>query len=38
MTVPYPGSSRQVGFAASIAIMAIAGLVLCITCKRKDWR
>ncbi len=37
MNVPYPGFSRQVGFAASIAIMAIAGLVLYIIFKRKDW-
>jgi magnesium transporter len=37
MNVPYPGFSRQVGFAASIAIMAIAGFVLYIIFKRKDW-
>jgi magnesium transporter len=37
MNVPYPGFSRQVGFAASIAIMVIAGLVLYIVFKRKDW-
>src|SRR5712691_1666401 len=37
MNVPYPGFSRQVGFAASIAIMVIAGFVLYIIFKRKDW-
>ena len=37
MNVPYPGFSRQVGFAASIALMIIAGLVLYIIFKRKDW-
>ena len=37
MNVPYPGFSRQDGFAASIAIMVIAGLVLYIIFKRKDW-
>jgi magnesium transporter len=37
MNVPYPGFSRLVGFAASIAIMVIAGLVLYIVFKRKDW-
>jgi magnesium transporter len=37
MNVPYPGFSRQVGFATSITIMAVAGLVLYIIFKRKDW-
>ena len=37
MNVPYPGFSRQAGFAASIAVMVIAGLVLYIIFKRKDW-
>ena len=37
MNVPYPGFCRQAGFAASIAIMVIAGLVLYIVFKRKDW-
>ena len=37
MNVPYPGFSRQAGFAASIAIMVIAGIVLYIIFKRKDW-
>jgi magnesium transporter len=37
MNVPYPGFSRQVGFAASIGIMVIAGLVLYIVFRRKDW-
>jgi magnesium transporter len=37
MNVPYPGFSRQAGFATSIAIMVIAGIVLYIIFKRKDW-
>ena len=35
--MPYPGFSRQVGFATSIAVMVIAGLVLYIIFKRRDW-
>jgi magnesium transporter len=37
MNVPYPGFSRQVGFAASIAIMVVAGLVLYVIFRRKGW-
>lgn len=37
MNVPYPGFSRQVGLATSIAVMVIAGIVLYIIFKRKDW-
>src|ERR1700729_636733 len=37
MNVPYPGFSRQAGFIASIVIMIIAGSVLYIIFKRKDW-
>jgi magnesium transporter len=37
MNVPYPGFGRQVGLASSITIMAVAGLVLYIVFKRKDW-
>ena len=37
MNVPYPGFSRAGGFAASIAIMVISGLVLYFVFKRKDW-
>ncbi len=37
MNVPYPGFSKHIGFAASIAIMIIAGLVLYIVFKRKGW-
>ena len=37
MNVPYPGFSRQAGFAASIGIMAVAALVLYIIFKRKEW-
>jgi magnesium transporter len=37
MNVPYPGFSRQAGLIASVVIMAIAGLVLYIVFKRKDW-
>ena len=37
MNVPYPGFSRQAGLVTSIAIMVIAGIVLYIIFKRKDW-
>ena len=37
MNVPYPGFSQKAGFAASIAIMVVAALVLYIIFKRKDW-
>ncbi len=37
MNVPYPGFSRQVGVISSVAIMIIAGLVLYLIFKRKDW-
>jgi magnesium transporter len=37
MNVPYPGFSRQAGFITSIAVMIIAGIVLYIIFKRKDW-
>jgi magnesium transporter len=37
MNVPYPGFSRQAGFAASIAVMFIAAFVLYLIFKRKDW-
>ncbi|HUK68676.1 MAG TPA: magnesium/cobalt transporter CorA [Streptosporangiaceae bacterium] len=37
MNVPYPGFSRQSGFAVSVAIMLIAGLALYLVFKRKDW-
>jgi magnesium transporter len=37
MNVPYPGFSRQAGFATSIAIMVIAATVLYIIFKRKGW-
>ena len=37
MNVPYPGFSRQVGLATSVAIMVIAAIVLYIIFKRKDW-
>ena len=37
MNVPYPGFSRQAGFAASITVMVTAGIVLYIVFKRKDW-
>jgi magnesium transporter len=37
MNVPYPGFSEKVGYAASIATIAIAALVLYIIFKRKDW-
>ena len=37
MNVPYPGFSRETGFAASIAIMIIAGVILYRIFKRRDW-
>ena len=37
MNVPYPGFSDHVGFIASIAIMIIAGSILYIVFRRKDW-
>jgi len=37
MNVPYPGFSRQVGLASSVGIMIVAGLVLYVIFKRKDW-
>jgi magnesium transporter len=37
MNVPYPGFSRQAGFATSIAVMVVAALVLYLIFKRKDW-
>jgi magnesium transporter len=37
MNVPYPGFSRTAGFATSVAIMAIAAVVLYLIFKRKDW-
>ncbi len=37
MNVPYPGFGRHVGFAVSTTVMIIAGLVLYIVFKRKDW-
>ena len=37
MNVPYPGFGEKAGFAASIAAIALTGLVLYLTFKRKDW-
>ena len=37
MNVPYPGFSKQIGFAVSITVMILAGIVLYIIFKRKDW-
>jgi magnesium transporter len=37
MNVPYPGFAERGGFAASVAAMILAGLVLYIVFKRKDW-
>jgi magnesium transporter len=37
MNVPYPGFSKQVGFDASVGVMLIAGIVLYVVFKRKDW-
>jgi hypothetical protein len=37
MNVPYPGFSQRAGFVASIATIVLAGLVLYLIFKRKDW-
>lgn len=37
MNVPYPGFSERVGFAVSCAIMVIAGAILYLVFRRKDW-
>jgi magnesium transporter len=37
MNVPYPGFSRQAGLISSVGIMLVAGIVLYIVFKRKDW-
>jgi magnesium transporter len=37
MNVPYPGFSRQVGFASSLVVMAVAAFVLYLIFKRRDW-
>ena len=37
MNVPYPGFGEKAGFAAAIAAIALAGLVLYLIFKRKDW-
>jgi magnesium transporter len=37
MNVPYPGFSEKVGYAAAIATIALAALVLYLIFKRKDW-
>jgi len=37
MNVPYPGFSRQAGFATSVAIMVVAGIVLYIIFRLRDW-
>jgi magnesium transporter len=37
MNVPYPGFGEKAGLAASIATIALAGLVLYFIFKRKDW-
>ena len=37
MNVPYPGFGEKSGFAASIATIVLAGLVLYLVFRRKDW-
>jgi magnesium transporter len=37
MNVPYPGFSEKAGFDVSVATMVLAGLVLYLVFKRKDW-
>ena len=37
MNVPYPGFADKIGFATSISIMVIAGLILYVVFRRRDW-
>jgi magnesium transporter len=37
MNVPYPGFSRQAGFAASIILMPLTALILYLIFKHNDW-
>jgi magnesium transporter len=37
MNVPYPGFSERTGFDVSLGTMVLAGLVLYLVFKRKDW-
>jgi magnesium transporter len=37
MNVPYPGFSQKAGFDASLITMVLAGLILYLVFKRKDW-
>ena len=37
MNVPYPGFGKMAGFVASVAFIIVAGLVLYLIFKRKDW-
>ena len=37
MNVPYPGFGDTAGLAASVAVIALTGLVLYLVFKRKDW-
>jgi magnesium transporter len=37
MNVPYPGFGEKAGLAASVATIVLAGLLLYLVFKRKDW-
>lgn len=37
MNVPYPGFSREVGFAASCGLMVVCGVLLYYVFRRRDW-
>jgi Mg2+ and Co2+ transporter CorA len=37
MNVPYPGFNTKPGFDVSIITMIVAGLVLYLVFKKKDW-
>jgi magnesium transporter len=37
MNVPYPGFSHTVGLDASVVFMVVAGALLYLVFKRKDW-
>src|SRR5215470_8369342 len=37
MNVPYPGFDKTIGFAVSVAVMLLSGVILYIVFRRKDW-
>jgi magnesium transporter len=37
MNVPYPGFSKPIGFAISVAVMLLSAAILYVVFRRKDW-